>query len=1065
MGKQKIAVLGGGLGALSTIHGIMQAPDWQDKFDITVYQVGWRLGGKGASGRNQQPGMGNRIEEHGLHIWFGFYNNAFRMMKETYAEFHQRQLAPNSPYQSVNGDQPAFKPLSMVSVMEDAEGSWHPWTNHFPRNDEELGTENTLWTPWTLMKTLAKWLRRLFDDFVGNFDLPAFRSQTEAKPEEFEGWVRAELRSVDSMLLGMGERSGVSLLHLADGVMDQLSDDSRNHSVHQYNLLTWLLTKLRDQIEGLLNGVLSGHTELRRLFISLDIGTAVMRGMISDGVLQGGWDVIEQFDFREWLKRNDCHSSDSAPVRAAYSLVFAYEGGDTSNPNFAAGACTRAFARILLTYKDALLWKMEAGMGDIVFSPLYLVLKEKGVKFEFFHKVRNLKLSDDHSGISEIEMDVQGTLKPSCNGVYDPLVWVHDCPCWPSTPLYDQIEQGQDWIDHGLNPESAWCPPEPVQKKTLTMGEDFDQIVLGISIGAIPHIAGELIAHDDRWKNMVDHVKTVQTQACQFWFNQTTNDMGWEPWYPAPGAGETPPREQALVGAYESPLDTWSDMTQVIPAEEWPTSQNVQSIAYFCGAMKDDDTIPPLPPPNQCGFVEQETERAKANSKAILTEHIRPFWPNAAQPGNPNALNWDVLVDSSGASGEARSDAQYFRANIAPTERYVLSVKGSTKYRLHPGESGYGNLVLAGTWTYNPLNVGCVEAAVMSGLEAATAVIENSNQRRTPAVLSGPRYIIRGGETAFPGAYDFPNVSLTGFAVKSTRAALQRLCDQSLNAPLGGRSVYRPLLPGFVVMVADFPTIRVNPGEANEFSSPEKDINLTFPVVKLKKVGPIEVVERISWFFPYVFVNNSWATVSGREAYGFPKQDATITVPQSQNDSAVYRVESQYVETFGSSAVTQTGTLLEVKRQDQDLFASPATRLDNYAGAMEALLSPLVTEQEGGQQERGEDREITLPGLGLIAEAWQMLANQTIPFTFLKQFAKVDRREEACFQSIVEAPLKIKTFHSAGILPGDYRLTACDFESHPIVADMGMQSNTQSCLAAVTMTVDSELRLGRTVWP
>jgi uncharacterized protein with NAD-binding domain and iron-sulfur cluster len=45
---------------------------------ITVYQRGWRLGGKGASGR----GVNGRIEEHGLHVWLGYYDNAFRLMRE-----------------------------------------------------------------------------------------------------------------------------------------------------------------------------------------------------------------------------------------------------------------------------------------------------------------------------------------------------------------------------------------------------------------------------------------------------------------------------------------------------------------------------------------------------------------------------------------------------------------------------------------------------------------------------------------------------------------------------------------------------------------------------------------------------------------------------------------------------------------------------------------------------------------------------------------------------------------------------------------------------------------------
>ena len=67
---RKIAILGGGAGSLAAAHFLSAAPDWRERYEITVYQQGWRLGGKGASGRNAQ--LGQRIEEHGLHIWFGF---------------------------------------------------------------------------------------------------------------------------------------------------------------------------------------------------------------------------------------------------------------------------------------------------------------------------------------------------------------------------------------------------------------------------------------------------------------------------------------------------------------------------------------------------------------------------------------------------------------------------------------------------------------------------------------------------------------------------------------------------------------------------------------------------------------------------------------------------------------------------------------------------------------------------------------------------------------------------------------------------------------------------------
>ena len=75
-----------------------------------------------------------------------------------------------------------------------------------------------------------------------------------------------------------------------------------------------------------------------------------------------------------------------------------------------------------------------------------------------------------------------------------------------------------------------------------------------------------------------------------------------------------------------------------------------------------------------------------------------------------------------GVVGSARLGLQYFRANTLGSERYVLTPAGTVADRLPAGGSGVANLVLAGDWTSNGIDGGCVEAAVTSGLQAARAL-------------------------------------------------------------------------------------------------------------------------------------------------------------------------------------------------------------------------------------------------------------------------------------------------------------------------------------------------------
>ena len=58
--RTKVAVLGGGVGGMTAAFELTATPELQQQFDVTLYQLGWRNGGKGASGRNGD--VAERIE-------------------------------------------------------------------------------------------------------------------------------------------------------------------------------------------------------------------------------------------------------------------------------------------------------------------------------------------------------------------------------------------------------------------------------------------------------------------------------------------------------------------------------------------------------------------------------------------------------------------------------------------------------------------------------------------------------------------------------------------------------------------------------------------------------------------------------------------------------------------------------------------------------------------------------------------------------------------------------------------------------------------------------------------
>src|SRR5438105_3202649 len=161
----KIAILGGGMGAMTAAFMLTDRPELRGRYDITVYQIGWRLGGKGASGRNLD--RGKRIEEHGPHFFAGFNANAFWLMQKCY-----RQLArpANSPL-AVWDD--AFKPHGLITLMEEQNGGWAKWwlpfpiffdnKPGFPDADEIPAGGGKPSTVWEYVSKLLRWLGGLYE--------------------------------------------------------------------------------------------------------------------------------------------------------------------------------------------------------------------------------------------------------------------------------------------------------------------------------------------------------------------------------------------------------------------------------------------------------------------------------------------------------------------------------------------------------------------------------------------------------------------------------------------------------------------------------------------------------------------------------------------------------------------------------------------------------------------------------------------------------------------------------------------------------------------------------------
>lgn len=665
--RTKVAVLGGGMASIAAAFELSR-PELKGQFEVTVYQRGWRLGGKGASGRNH--GSADRIEEHGLHVWFGFYDNAFKLMRECYEELGRKRSAPLATLDD------AFKPAPNIVLYEkvgDSPARWIPWEFTPPANDLTPGEPVSLPKFWEVARQTLDWLYYWWHYIY---------QDTNEFIEDFE--------------------RAASLARRNSRVADPQSGDKGRLVGYITKFETWLFGNVDAVVRGVKREIQNARDQIRLFRTIANTAFSSLRGMVHDRFLSGGFAGINDLELSKWLSDHGAkpETLKGPLVTAWYDMAFAYVNGDTSNRNMAAGTALTCMLRLLFTYKGAFAYKMQAGMGDTVFAPFYEVLKNRGVKFEFFRCVTKLIPSKSNDSIEAIELIHQANLKSSN---YEPLCDVNGLPCWPSEPRWDQLNVPAGVLSKNTEdlPNFEWAedPLGPKESVTLKLGKDFDKVVLGIPVEALKPICDKLSKVDRKFAEMLNNAATTMTQAFQVWMDADLHEL------------DADKLKDCTMTGFVEPFDTYADMSHLIKAEKWP-AKTVKSIGYFCNVLEDRGGE----------TQDQAKDRVKKNAINFLGNETQHLWP--AKGGLKWKFDWQRLVGSkSSAKGQTRFDSQWWIANFQPSERYTLTPAGNVKHRLRTHDTQFSNLFLAGDWIRTDLDAGCIEAATLAGRQAARAMV------------------------------------------------------------------------------------------------------------------------------------------------------------------------------------------------------------------------------------------------------------------------------------------------------------------------------------------------------
>jgi uncharacterized protein with NAD-binding domain and iron-sulfur cluster len=816
--REKIALIGGGMSGLVAAYELSRTPELRARYEITVYQLGWRLGGKLASGRDLSAE--GRSTEHGLHVWFGFYENAFSTYRELFARWRRPEGCPWARWQD------AFLPQHLTPVGEEIDGELGHWDVLWPTNADEPGSGGVLLSPWgavtEMFSLLVELLRgglRLRDPSGASttrvkvnksleLDQPLSRSPNEAAeptvgpiPQHIEDLFyeavpeaaleaalakSKEKTKVDKSLdLGFGLSSFAAAAPRGVGAdrtfseliqwiarwlgalgdrLDQLTDAHFHGVIHLLHLLKRVSLALlagRDDIDA------------HRLRNIIDIGVAFLCGLLNPAYRiwrDGDLDRINHLELRAWLIENGGSPAivnGWSALRAVYDAFFQYRGGDLKNPDFEAGTAARVFLRTVFTYKGAVLYLIVAGMGETVIGPMYEVLRDQGVKFEFFHKLRNVGLETGDQGRPRVEgLVFERQAEPSGGATYQPTFTSHGLVCWPSEPFWEQLKDGDALRAAGVNFESHWCQHRGPDR-VLRRGVDFDRVISAIDLSAFKplnavdrSIFSEVLAASPQLARLADALPMIPSVAAQLWMRPTLEQLGW-----------TAGRPAMVTWAY--PQDVWADMSAVLAYESWGELDPPRSLHYFTGVWGAPTDLYARPstaadtPALALADVTQRTDKQ-------FDDFAGTIWPAALTPA--------------GGFDRALVRDRYLRANVDPAECCVGSPTDTARLRPRAHESGVDGLILAGNWVRNGVNSTCVEQATMTGMAAARAISGESRE------IVGEFFLARRpAEIPAPTPLPTPTPTPTPTPPHLTRLHLQRRSRRAGHGPAWPRQEGPPL--------------------------------------------------------------------------------------------------------------------------------------------------------------------------------------------------------------------------------------------------------------------------------
>jgi hypothetical protein len=305
-------------------------------------------------------------------------------------------------------------------------------------------------------------------------------------------------------------------------------------------------------------------------------------------------------------------------------------------------------------------------------------------------------------------------------------------------------------------------------------------------------------------------------------------------------------------------------------------------------------------------------------------------------------------------------------------------------------------------------------------------------------------YVDRDDEIVYRPPYLQKDAFLSSFIVGSPREKQQAILDTQLNNLCNRKPFYyRAVVDSAALVLADIGQVRsLDPRDKTRGWVSEVDV-CWWILAAAEKDGKLD---HLAWFIPYIWVDNPYTMVNGRESFGFPKSFAWSRIPKSQSDlDGTFWADALVLPSYTPETEVSRQRILEVTLGPHDPITEIVDGVEAFARVLESVFKHPIQD--------------AVLAAKMMAEA----LSGKMPVVYLKQFRDIVNAEAACYQAIVESNTTVHGFHGAGLLPFGFTVKTFPMASVDVAKFLGFDTTTNVDIA-MWAKLDFSVDLGREIW-